>query len=90
MSIHKHVKTLKADLVSRGGGDMVSIMDDGYVMGKPEDVYWAVGRFKTAIKKELDCDLQLPKCQIYRPDGPSRGHPNRERRRRGPRGGSYY
>jgi len=67
VSIHKHVLALKADLVSRGGGDVVSIMDDGYVMGKPEDVYWAVGRFKTAIKKELDCDLQLPKCQIYHP-----------------------
>ena len=40
-------------------------MDDGYIIGPPEEVFKVLAEFAAEVKEDCGCDVNIKKCKMY-------------------------
>ena len=55
--------------VATAGGAAVWYSDNGYVGGRPEDVWPALEVYQRRLKRESDLEMCMPKSECYSPNG---------------------
>jgi hypothetical protein len=63
-TIHKRVKEAVMRLVELGGCARFG-MDDGYMIGPPEEIFKVLAEFAARIKVDCGCELNINKCKMF-------------------------